>query len=159
MSEVTEGKIRQSLGEWGREEGAFAVALGISSARLKELREEHLEEGVHWGRRRRKIVYRVGGEVKMKGVVALLVGVEEGEVEVSEEVGREGEESLEVLKIFPVNRRLVECGLVGGGKVMVNVGDNVNFMKGMTLTARPPWGGKGRLWVLVGSRPRWRGKW
>ena len=95
----------------------------------------------------------------MRGVVALLVGVTEEEVVVDEEVGRADlSEEVEVLKVYPVNRRLVECLRGSGEEVRVNVGDNANFLKGMVLKARPPWG-SGRLWVLVGRRPRWRGKW
>ena len=159
MSEITKSMIMQSLGDWGREERAFAVALGLKRARLSSLRREHLEEGVDWGRRKGKVVYRMGGESKMKGVVALLVGVEEEEVVVDEELGRaDSSEEMEVLKVYPINGTLVECERVGGEKVRVNVGDNANFMKGMVMTARPPWG-SGRLWVMVGRKPRRRGKW
>ena len=162
MSDIKEGMIRQTLCEWAREEGAFAVALGMKRAKLSSLRKEYLEEGVHWGRKGRKgggggrITYYVGGEAKMRGLVALLVGV--SVVEVVEEVGREEPEVMEVVRVYPVNRRLVECLRGDGGKVRVNVGDNANLMKGMVLKARPPWG-DGRLWVLVGARPRSRGKW
>ena len=95
----------------------------------------------------------------MRGLVALLVGVSEVEVEVDEEVGREEPEEMEVVRVYPVNRRLVECLRGDGGKVRVNVGDNANLMKGMVLKARPPWGDGRRLWVIVGARPRRRGKW
>ena len=158
MNEVKEGIIKQTLGDWAREEEAFAVALGLKREKLSSLRKEHLEEGEHWGKVSGRITYRVGGEVKMRGVVALLLGIEEKEVVVDEEIGREELEDLEVLRVFPVNRRLVECGRDNGEVVRVTVGDNVNFLKGMVLKARPPWG-SGRLWVLVGRRPRWRGKW
>ena len=166
MSEIKEGMVRQSLGDWAREEGAFAVALGLKRDKLAALRKEHLEEGEHWGRLGRKggggggrITYKVGGEVKMRGLVALLIGVPESEMEVDEEVGREEPEDMEVVKVYPVNRRLVECLREGGEKVRVNVGSNENFMSGMVLKARPPWGDGRRGWVIVGARPRWRGKW
>ena len=161
MNELKAGMIRQSMGDWAREEGAFAVALGLKRERLSSLRKEYLEEGLHWGLRGRRVTYRVVGETKMRGLVALLVGVEEDEVEeeLDEEVGREEPESMEVVQVYPVNRRLVECLRGDGEKVRVNVGDNANFMKGMVLKARPPWGEGRRVWVIIGGRPRWRGKW
>ena len=158
MSEVKEGMIKQSMGDWARQEEAFAVALGLKREKLSSLRKEHLKEGEHWGRLKGRITYRVGGEVKMRGVVALLLGIEEKEDVVDEEIGREEPEEMEVVRVFPINRRLVEWERVTGEKVRVTVGDNVNFLKGMVLKARPPWG-SGRLWVMVGRKPRWRGRW
>ena len=158
MNEVKEGMIKQTLGDWGREEEAFAVALGLKREKLSSLRKEHLEEGEHWGKVSGRITYRVGGEVKMRGVVALMLGLEGDEIEVDEQVGREELEELEVRKTFPVNRRLIECEREGGELVRVNVGNSENFLKGMKLKARPPWG-EGRLWVMVGRKPRWRGRW
>ena len=158
MSEVKEGMIKQSMGDWARQEEAFAVALGLKRKKLSSLRKEHLKEGEHWGRLKGRITYRVGGEVKMRGVVALLLGIEEKDIVVDEEIGREEPEEMEVVRVFPINRRLVECERVTGEKVRVTVGDNVNFLKGMVLKARPPWG-SGRLWVMVGRKPRWRGRW
>ena len=152
MSELKE------LSGWARSEEAFAVALGLDRRELKKFRKEYLEEGIHWVMRRRKVVYREEGEVKMRGLVALLVGSDESEVEVSEEVGREEPELMRVTQVYPGNRRLVECEREGGEKVRVTVGDNLNLMKGMELRARAPWGDS-RLWVLVGPRPRWKGKW
>ena len=159
MSEVKKGMIMQSMGDWGRDEESFAEALGITRVKLSTLRKEHLEEGIDWGKRKKRVVYRVGGEAKMKRVVALLVGLEEEEVVLDEELGREdSSEEMEVVRVYPVNRRLVECLRGNGEKVRVNVGDNLNFLKGMVMRARPPWG-SGRLWVMLGCKPRRRGKW
>ena len=143
--------------EWGRSEDAFAVALGLKREALSALRKSHLEEGLDWGLLKGRITYFCRGELKMKGIVALRVGLEVDEVELDEEIVDQTE-SLTVLQVFPINRRLVECERAEGEVVKVTVGDNANFLKGMVLTARPPWG-SGRLWVMVGSKPRWRGKW
>ena len=156
MNELKEGMIKQSLGDWGRYEEAYGAALGLTRVKLSSLRKEHLTEGEDWGFDEGRVRYRVGGEVKMRGVVSLLLGVED--LEVDEEIGREEPEEMEVVRVFPINRRLVECERVTGEKVRVTVGDNENFLKGMKLRARPPWG-SGRLWVMLGKRPRMRGRW
>ncbi len=144
--------------ELGRDEEAFAVVLGIKRVKLVTLRKEGMEEGRDWCLWKGRITYTLEGERRMRGMVSLMVGLGGDEVEVDEELGREEPEEMEVLAVYPLNRRLVECGRENGERVRVNVGSNENFLKGMVLNARPPWG-SGRLWVLVGRRPRRRGKW
>ena len=159
MSETKKGMIMQTIMEWGRDEEAFAVAMGVKRERLSSLRKGHLSEGIDWGKKKGRVTYYVGGEAKMKRVVAMVVGISEEEVVVDEEIGKEdATEEMKVVVVYPVNRRLVECERSDGEKVRVKVGDNLNFVKGMVMKARPPWG-SGRLWVMVGRKPRRRGKW
>ena len=144
--------------EMGRDEEAFAVVLGLKRVKLVSLRKDGLEEGRDWCLSKGRVTYTLEGERRMRGVLSLLCGLDGVELEVDEEVGREEPEEMEVLTVYPLNRRLVECGRENGERVRVTVGSNENFVKGMVLNARPPWG-SGRLWVLVGRKPRRRGKW
>ena len=141
MSEIKDNEV-----EWAREEGAFAVALGLTRVKLSIFRKEHLEEGRHWGTKGGKVTYLEEGENEVVEALKEMVGVVEVEVEVDKDVGREEPEEMEVLTVYPLNRRLVECGRENGERVRVTVGSNENFVKGMVLNARPPWG-SGRLWV------------
>lgn len=155
MSDISLG----GLDDWTREESAFAVVLGLKRPQLRALRQKHLVKGIDWAMRGGKVTYYLRGEEKVRVVVSSIIGVDEGDFEVDESLGLEDRsERMEVRQVFPINRRLVECRLSNGDGVRVNVGDNANFVVGMELKARPHWGA-GRLWVLVGRRPRWRGKW
>ena len=62
MSETKKGMIMQTIMEWGRDEEAFAVALGLKRERLSSLRKEHLSEGIDWGRRRGGLPTTLGGK-------------------------------------------------------------------------------------------------
>jgi hypothetical protein len=112
------------------------------------LRKYRIDDGISgWVKKSNSIVYTEEGEHEIRNLVQkeLLVDKMSEPLEVMEE--REM-----VITGITRNRRLVLCG-----DIKVRVTDNKNFLKGMKLFARPPATG-GRVWVMKGRCPRWRGK-
>ena len=72
--------------------------------------------------------------------------------EISEPLDTTQPQELEITQI-PLNPKLVICG-----EIYVRVSSNKNFLKGMKVKARAP-ATEGRVWVMLGRTPRWRGRW
>jgi hypothetical protein len=112
------------------------------------LRKYRIDDGISgWVKKSNAIVYTEEGEHEIRNLVQkeLLVDKMSEPLEVMEEKEM-------VITGITRNRRLVLCG-----DIKVRVTDNKNFLKGMKLFARPPATG-GRVWVMKGRCPRWRGK-
>lgn len=95
-----------------------------------------------------RIVYHEEGEEEVREKLKNEISVSE----ISEPLDENEPQEMVVTKI-PLNPNLLICG-----EIYVRVRSNKNFLTGMKVTARAPATG-GRVWVLLGRCPRWRGKW
>jgi hypothetical protein len=95
-----------------------------------------------------KIVYHEEGEEEVREKLKNEISVSE----ISEPLDTTQPQELEITQI-PLNPKLVICG-----EIYVRVSSNKNFLKGMKVKARPP-ATEGRVWVMLGRTPRWRGRW
>ena len=95
-----------------------------------------------------KIVYHEEGEEEVREKLKNEISVSE----ISEPLKVEEPKEMVITKI-PFNPKLIICG-----DIYVRVRENKNFLTGMKVRARPPATG-GKVWVMLGRTPRWRGKW
>lgn len=124
-------------------EKELSEELGVEREMLKQLRDEGLDG---WQKEGNWIVWTPEGEHGVRNAIQKLLCIEE----LSDPLPVPEPQDFVVTKI-PLNRRLLICG-----EVYIKVKDNKNFLKGMTVHARPPT--EGRSWVMVGRCPRWRGR-
>lgn len=124
-------------------EKELAEELGVERSILKELREEGL---TGWSKKGNAIAWNAEGEHAVRNAIQKRMSI----AELSDPLPVSVPRDFIVTKI-PLNRHLLICG-----ETYVRVKDNKNFLKGMTVHARPPV--EGRSWVMVGRCPRWRGK-
>lgn len=124
-------------------EKELAEELGMERSILKELREEGLEG---WEKKGNAIAWSEEGEHAVRNAIQKRMSI----AELSKPLPVSEAQNFIVTGI-PLNRRLLICG-----ETYVRVKDNKNFLKGMTVHARPPV--EGRSWMMVGRCPRWRGK-
>lgn len=125
-----------------KKEKDLAMELGVEREMLKELRKEL--DG--WEKQGNWVVWSPEGEHAVRNEIQKLMCIEE----LSEPLPVPETQDFVITKI-PLNRKLLICG-----EVFVKVRDNKNFLKGMTVHARPPT--EGRSWIMVGRCPRWRGR-
>lgn len=120
--------------------------LGMERRTIREIRKDALSANL-WTKLGNRIVYTAEGEHALRNQIQKRLSSEElpEPLEVNES------RTLQITKI-PLNPRMVICD-----DIRVKVRDNRNFLKGMEVKARPPVG-DGRVWVMIGRCPRWRGK-
>ena len=123
----------------------LAEELGIDRNILRKWRMDGDIED--WEKKGNSIVYGDKGEHKVRNLLQKQICVEE----LSEPLDSEEPQDMRITKI-PLNPNLVICG-----ETYVRVKSNKNFLTGMPVRARPPATG-GRVWVMLGRCPRWRGK-
>ena len=120
-----------------------------------------LVEGTHWVREKRHVLFTEKGLEALKKMVG--AGMADGEKNGQEEaLALVGAAVLMVVTSVPkVNRRIL-CARKKegeeGGEMRVRVRDNINFMPGMELRARPD-ANYADIYVLEGRTPRYRGRW
>ena len=100
-----------------------------------------------WEKSGNSIVYGSEGEHTIRNLLQKQICVEE----LSEPLDPEEPQDMKITKI-PLNPNLVICG-----ETYVRVKSNKNFLTGMSLRARPPATG-GKVWVMLGRCPRYRGR-
>ena len=66
------------------------------------------------------------------------------------------EANLEVIRTYPLNRRIVLARLADGREACVRVRDSGHLLAGMTMRCRFVAAGR---WDLAQRLPRWKGKW
>ena len=124
----------------------LAEELGIDRNILRAWR---IEGGIGgWEKKGNSICYTESGE----GEVREKLKDEMSLTEISEPLDENEPQEMMVTKI-PLNPNLLVCG-----EIYVRVRSNKNFLTGMKVTARAPATG-GRVWVMLGRTPRWRGRW
>ena len=124
----------------------LAEELGIDRNILRSWR---IEGGIGgWERKSNSICYTESGEGEVRGKLKDEMSL----TEISEPLDISSPQELEITNI-PLNPKLVICG-----EVYVRVSSNKNFLIGMKVKARAPATG-GRVWVMLGRTPRWRGRW
>ena len=123
----------------------LAEELGIDRNILRKWRMDGDVED--WEKSGNSIVYGSEGEHTIRNLLQKQICVEE----LSEPLDPEEPQDMKITKI-PLNPNLVICG-----ETYVRVKSNKNFLTGMSLRARPPATG-GRVWVMLGRCPRYRGR-
>lgn len=123
----------------------LAEELGVDRNILRAWRTEG--EVDDWEKRGNSICYNSDGEHKVRNLLQKQICVEE----LSAPLDPEEPQDMKITKI-PLNPNLVICG-----DQYVRVKSNKNFLTGMSVKARPPATG-GRVWVMLGRCPRWRGR-
>lgn len=124
----------------------LAEELGIDRNILREWRSEGGVSG--WEKSGNKICYTESGEDEVREKLKDEISVSE----ISEPLDTTQPQELEITQI-PLNPKLVICG-----EIYVRVSSNKNFLKGMKVKARAP-ATEGRVWIMLGRTPRWRGRW
>jgi len=120
--------------------------LGIDRNVLRQWRSEGGISG--WEKVGNKICYTESGESEAREKLKDEISVNE----ISEPLDVNEPQEMVITKV-PFNPNLVICG-----EVYVRVSSNKNFLTGMKVKARPP-ATDGKVWVMLGRTPRWRGKW
>ncbi len=129
-----------------KSEVELAEELGIDRNVLRQWRSEGGISG--WEKNSNKICYTESGEDEVREKLKDEISVSE----ISEPLDENEPQEMVVTKI-PLNPNLIICG-----ETYVRVHSNKNFLTGMKVKARAPATG-GKVWVLLGRCPRWRGKW
>ena len=127
-------------------EKELSEELGMDRRVVREIRTNALSAS-SWTKEGNAIVYTEEGEHALRNQIQKELCSQELSDPEPEPVEREF-----VITRVPLNSTLLMCG-----DTKVRVSDNKNFMKGMVVKARPP-AGEGRVWVMKGRCPRWRGK-
>jgi hypothetical protein len=122
----------------------LATELGVDREILKDWRKKGLQG---WEKKGNAIVWSSDGEHEIRNRIQREICVKD----LGEPLPVPELQELKITKL-PFNPKLVVCG-----ETYVRVHNNRNFLIGMTVNARPPADG-GRVWVMVGRCPRWRGK-
>ena len=140
-------------------ESHVATRLGVSRRDLVSLRWRHLQEGLHFVKNGRRIVYAPSGVEKLAQV---LQNGSAQEKWLPTNVLCEGEAEEAMVSTFKVrrkvhNNRVLECLDENNQVVIVRVRDNEKFLPGMEVTA-VPYGDLKNVFEFVGSYPRFRGK-
>ena len=120
--------------------------LGMDRRTIREMRMNALSADL-WTKLGNRIVYTAEGEHALRNQIQKSLSSDE----LPEPVVVNESRTLKISKI-PLNPNIVICD-----DIRVRVRSNKNFLKGMELKARPP-AGDGRVWVMLGRCPRWRGK-
>jgi len=133
-------------------EDDLAGELGLNGDQMRGLRRSHLEQGVTWLRRAKRVCLTDEGVrlIRMATGVASDLAVEKKE-------GAAGI-ALRVLRVPARNRHILEAVRGDGGVVRVRVKDNKNFMPDMEIRAVPN-GEYSDVMDLEGRCPRYRGRW
>jgi len=134
----------------------LAQELGMERKIIRGIRQERLNADA-WTKLGNHIVYTETGEHALRNAIQLMLSAEE----LSEPLPVLSPQEFKICHI-PLNPRLVIGVLVVDGdtdctQIKIRVRDNKNFLKNMTLKARPPAEGS-TTWVMMGRCPRWRGK-
>lgn len=145
-------------------ESAVAATFGLSRDALRRLREEHMQEGVHWLRRGRHIVLTDEGGALLAGLCRLSVPPV-----VRALIGPPGDPGLTkaaviILKAWdsPLNSSILIAYHRGADwndrakRVRVRVTDNTNFVRHMEVPCRHI---EGDLYECLRPAPRDRGSW
>lgn len=138
-------------------ESHLALRLGVNRRDLIPLRQRHLQEGIHFVKNDRRLLYSALGVEKMS---AVLSDGAEAEKSLSTTVLSEPQGKLEVLEFVvrrkAANTHVLEC-LADGKIVMVRVKDSAKFVPGMKVAA-VPYGDLPNVYEFAGPYPRFRGK-
>ena len=163
------------------QERALAESLGLPQKDLRGVRTDELTVGVDWKNIRGEVCYSDAGRIrlldalKISDVVAAvdsapknsfepcaldleraaLLGVLSGRAALAPVLAPGACRTLECVRIFPLNRRIVQARR-DGQLVRVRVRDSINFIAGMAMPCRLI---DGDLWELAQRLPRWKGKW
>lgn len=143
-------------------ETALVARLGISRAAVKGHRKRALDEGVHWRKAGRVIVYTEAGAARLIEVVGVPAPQDE-----AKSLTREGESKADALEELTfvrggfVNDRVILARREGGEVVTVRVRTSKNFRpadhRGEPM--RFPARFDGGVWMIERPLPRWPGKW
>lgn len=160
--------IEVTVAPKGMNEAVLARRMGVSRDRLRGLRRG-LEEGVHWAKAGRSVVWLPEGQGQASKLVGEALGVRmEGDEPALGDRGPPQEATIEIAQLRVVRRvlnpHIVLCERLNDGPALgdrglpqrVRVRSSENFIPGMMLRARRV---DGDLWELQGRCPRTKGRW
>lgn len=133
-------------------EDDLAQTLGLNRDEMRALRKNHLVEGVTWQRKAKRLWITPEGVAIIHGALGVPAAIAPEKKE-----GARGNE-LKVTRIPTRNTRILEAQKKDGRTVRVRVPSNVNFLPGMTISAREE-GPYADVMTLEGRCPRYRGRW
>jgi hypothetical protein len=135
-------------------EADLSEKLGIPRIQLRKFRRD-MDPGRDWGKEHGKIVYTLEGIRKLEELLGLRQ-TPEGFYFKDKEYKK-----VQVVRNWPLNKRVLTCRDEEGVELMVSVRDNSNFRPLLTtgdpmmLTVRR----NGDGWTLEGRAPRYAGRW
>jgi hypothetical protein len=135
-------------------EADLSEKLGIPRIQLRKFRRD-MDPGRDWGKEHGKIVYTLEGIRKLEELLGLRE-TPEGFYFKDKEYKK-----VQVVRNWPLNKRVLTCRDEEGVELMVSVRDDSNFRPLLTtgdpmmLTVRR----NGDGWTLEGRAPRYAGRW
>lgn len=147
-------------------EATVAQSLNLNRKKISALRGTALLRGEDWSHEHGEVRYSDTGRERLLGLLAVVPPppppaaataepVEHLAPKKSEEPGATTADIV-IVRLYPLNRRIVQGRLESGASVRVRVRDNRNLTPAMVMPCRHL---GADLWELTHALPRWKGKW
>lgn len=156
-------KTKEPLFEF--DEDKLAMVAGVAVGHLHKARTECLKKGADWALSGGSVLLTLQGVVLILGHLGFPVKKKGAELATAFEIARVASlPTVGLVRVLvtaiPRNTSIVVGeNMQTGELVRVLVGDSVNFTHGMEMKAQRLAGADPDVFVLVGPRPRARGRW